>query len=96
MGRSKQPDQNAYITFPRVLTETELLAYIISNENKHPYHRNPTSINVNYFEQINLDNNFITEDSETSDNRPYTTSNISPEEHKKNSRRTQPQNITPV
>ena len=38
----------------------------------------PTSFNT-YFEQINLDNNFITEYSEKSDSRLYITSNISPE-----------------
>ena len=34
---------------------------------------------VSYFEQINLDHNFFVEHSETSDNRPYTTSNVLPE-----------------
>ena len=75
----EQQDQNAYINFPQVPTETELLPYIISNEYRRLHYRDPTSFNVNYFEQINLDNNFITERSETSYNRPYTTSNISPE-----------------
>ena len=32
--------------------------------------------NIKYFELINLDYNFILERSETSDSRPYTTSNI--------------------
>ena len=43
------------------------------------YSRDPTSFNTTYFEQITLDHNFITEYSETSDNRPFITSNIPPE-----------------
>ena len=75
----EQHYRQAYIHFPQILTETELLPYIIKNENRHLQYRDPTSFNTTYFEQINLDNNCITEFSETSDNRPYTTSNISPE-----------------
>ena len=51
----------------------------MKNEHKHLQYRDPTSFNTTYFEQINLDHNFITDCSETSDNRPYITSNISPE-----------------
>ena len=69
----------AYTHFPEILTETELLPYIIKNEHRHLQYKDPTSNTTTYFEQINLDKNFITEDSETSDNRPYITSNISPE-----------------
>ena len=75
----EQQDQQAYINFPQILTETELLPYIIKNENRHLQYRDPTSFNTTYFEQINLDDNFITEYSETSDNRPHIPSNISPE-----------------
>ena len=75
----EQQDQQAYISFPQILTETEILPYIIKNEYRHLQYRDPTSFNTTYCEQINLDNNFITEYSETSDNRPYITSNISPE-----------------
>ena len=75
----EQQDQQAYIHFPQTLTETELLPYIIKSEYRHLQYRDPTSSNTTYFEQINLYNNFITEYSETSDNRPYITSNISPE-----------------
>ena len=75
----EQQDQQAYIEFPQILTETELLPYIIKNEHRHIQYRDPTSFNTTYFEQINLDNNFITEYFETSDNRPYITSNLSPE-----------------
>ena len=38
-----------------------------------------TSFNTTYSEQINLDHTFLVEHSETSDNRPYIKSNISPE-----------------
>ena len=75
----EQQDQQAYIHFPLILTKTELLPYIIKNEYRHLQYRDPTSFNTTYFEQINLDHNFITEYSETSDNRPYITSNKSPE-----------------
>ena len=72
----EQQDQNAYISFPHVLTEPELLPFIISDRNKHVHYRDLTSINNNFFELINFDNNFILEHSETSDSRPYMTSNI--------------------
>ena len=75
----EQQDQQVYNNFPQILTETELLPYLIKNENRHLQYRDPTSFYTTYFEQINLDDNFITEYSETSDNRPYITSNISPE-----------------
>ena len=73
----EQQDQQAYIQFPQILTETELLSYIIKNEHRHLQYRDPTSFNTNHFEQINLYHNFITDYSETSDNRPYITSNTS-------------------
>ena len=41
----EQQDQQAYINFPQVLTETELLPYIIKNENKHLQYRDPISFN---------------------------------------------------
>ena len=75
----EQQDQQAYIHFPQILTQTELLRYIIKNEHRHLQYRDLTSFNTTYFEQINLDHNFITDHSETSDNRLYFTSNISPE-----------------
>ena len=67
----EQQDQNAYITFSQVSTETELLPYIISNQNKHLHYRDLTSFNTHYF-----DDNFILIHFETSDNKPYSTSNI--------------------
>ena len=76
----EQQDQQAYINFPQILTQTELLPYITKNENKQLQNRDLTSFNVTHFEQINVDHNFLVEHSETSDNRPCTTSDISPEE----------------
>ena len=75
----EQKDQQAYVNFPHILTHTELLPYIIQNENKHLHYRDLTSLNVTHLEQINLDSTFILEHSETSDNRPFTTSDTSHE-----------------
>ena len=75
----EQKDQQAYINFPQILTHTVLLPYIIKNENKHLQNRDLTSFNVTHFEQINLDQNFLVEHSETPDNRPFITSDTSPE-----------------
>ena len=75
----EQQDQQTNIHFPQILTETELLPYIIKIEYRHLQYRDPTSFNTTYFEQISLDHNFITEYYETSDNRPYITTDISPE-----------------
>ena len=70
----EQKDQNAYTNFPKALTDIELLPYIIDNKNKHLHYIDLTSLNVTHFEQINLDHNFVLEHSETSDSRPYITS----------------------
>ena len=75
----EQQDQQAHNNFPQVLTKTELLPYIIKNENKHLQYRDPTSLNITFFQQINLDLYCIADLFETSDNRPYFTSNIPPE-----------------
>ena len=75
----EQKDQQAYINFPQILTHLEFLPHIIKNENKHLHYRDPTSFNVTHFEQINLDHNFLLEHSETSANRPFITSDTSPE-----------------
>ena len=72
-----QKDQQAYFNFPQRLTHTELLPYIIKNEHKHLHYRDLTSFNVTRFEQIYLDHNFLLEHSETSDNRPFITSDTS-------------------
>ena len=73
----EQKNQQAHINFPQILTHIELLPYIIKNENKHLQYRDLTSFNVTHFEQINLDHNFLLEHSETSDNRPFITSETS-------------------
>ena len=75
----EQKDRQAYINLPQILTPIELLPSIIKNENKHLQYRDLTSFNVTHFEQINLDHNFLVEHSETSDNRPFTTSDTSHE-----------------
>ena len=75
----EQKDQQAYINFPQILTPTELLPYFVRNENKHLQYRDLTSFNVTHFEQIHLDHNVVVEHSETSDNRPFITSNTTPE-----------------
>ena len=75
----EQQDQQAYVNFPQILTETELLPYIIKNEYRHLQYRNIKLFNTTYFEQVNLDHHLITDYSETSDNRPYITTNVSPE-----------------
>ena len=64
----EQQDQNAYINFPQVLTETEVLPFIISNKNKHVHYRDITSFYTLCFELFNFDKNFILEHSETSNN----------------------------
>ena len=68
-----------YFPITQMLTETELLPYLIKNEKKHLQYRDPTPLNITFFQQINLDNNCITDYFETSVNRPYLTSTIPPE-----------------
>ena len=75
----EQQDQNAYIHFPQVLTELELLPYVRNEANKHLHYRDPTSLNISHLELIILDNQFLVENSEVSDNRPSTSTNINPE-----------------
>ena len=90
----EQKDQQAYLNFPQALTHIELLPYIINNQNKHLHYIDLTSLNVTHFEQINLDHNFVLEHSETSDNRPYTTSDTShTTTHKEQTSNTQPSYI---
>ena len=75
----EQQDQGAYINFPQVLSETELLAFIIKTTNKLVHYRDPLSINPTYFELINYNTNFILEHSETTDDCPYTNPNFTSE-----------------
>ena len=60
---------------PQVLTKVELLPFKVNNRNKHLLSGDLTSFNTQYCELVQFDNIFIVEHSETSDNRPYTTSN---------------------
>ena len=50
------------------------MPYIIDNKNKHLHYIDLTSLNTTHFEQINLDHKYVLEHSETSDSRPYITS----------------------
>ena len=72
----EQQDHDAYINFPEVLTEVERLPFIISTKNKHLRYGDLTSCSTHYFQLITLDDQFTKENSETSDNRPFTTANI--------------------
>ena len=72
----EQQDQDAYFNFPQVLTEIELLPLIFDIRDRYSHYRDRTSFNTNYSGLINSDNNFILEHSETSDSRPYVTSNV--------------------
>ena len=60
------------------LTEIELLPYVINEANKYLHYRDPTSFNISYLELINPDSQFLVENSEVSDNRPYTSTKITP------------------
>ena len=68
----EQKDQNAYIHFPQVLTETELLPFLIRNDFKHPYYKDLTTIPTSHLDSIELNSDFLLEQFETSDSRPYT------------------------
>ena len=75
----EQQDQQAYINFPQILTQTELLPYII-NMNRNIYNTGilPRLI-LHILNKKKLDHTFFVEQFETSDNRPFITSNISAE-----------------
>ena len=66
------------VNVPQLLTETELLPFIISNTNRLAQYKR-TSYNKNHFELINFGHSFQVEHSEISDSRPYTTSHILPQ-----------------
>ena len=44
----EQQDQQAYINFPQILTQTELLPYVNKNEHKHLQYRDPISFNTTH------------------------------------------------
>ena len=68
----EQKDQNAYIHFPQVLTETELLPFLIRNDFKHLYYKNFTTLHTSHLDSIEFNPDFLLEQSESSDSRPYT------------------------
>ena len=72
----EQQDQTAYNHFPQVLTEVELLPFIKKYQNKHRFYKDLTTFPTSDFEQMNLDEHFITEQPETTDNIPYTSSKV--------------------
>ena len=68
MGTSK--DQHAYVYFPHVLTDTELLPFIMKNDFKHSLYKDFTTFSTSHFEYIILNSHFVIKQSESSDNRP--------------------------
>ena len=75
----EQKDQNAYVNFPQILTQTELLPFMIRNDFKHHLFKNFTNFPLQFFQNIILNPDFIIQHSEISDNRPYM-SNITTED----------------
>ena len=68
----EQKDQNAYIHFPQVLTETKFLPFLIRNDFKHSYYKDFTTLHISQLASIELNPDFLLEQSETSDSQPYT------------------------
>ena len=68
----EQKDQNAYVNFPQVINDTELLPFIIRNDFKHPFYKIFTIFPISNIDSIILNSDFLIEQSETSDNKPYT------------------------
>ena len=68
----EQTNQHAYVNFPRVNTDTEILPFIIKIDFKHSLYKDFTTFSTSLFEYIILNPDFIMEQSET-DNRPYIT-----------------------
>ena len=66
----EEQDQAAFRNFPQTLTHTELLHFIIYEDNKHPFSIDPTQVHIPYFENISFDHYFRVEQFETSDSRP--------------------------
>ena len=68
----EQKDESAYVHFPQVLTQTDLLPFVIRNDFKHPFYKNFTTFRTSHLDSIELNSDFLMEQSETSDSRPYT------------------------
>ena len=67
----KQKDQNAYVNFPHVLISTELLPFVIGNDFRHSFYKDFTTFRTSHFDSSILNSDFLIEQSETSDSRPY-------------------------
>ena len=52
-----------------------MLLFVIDGKFKHPFYINPLELHIPYFDTIIFDDHFIVEQSETSDNRPYSSTN---------------------
>ena len=72
----EEQDQPASKNFPQALTHTELLPFIIQDGSKHLLYKDLTQLHMPYFEIISYDHTFYVEHSETSDSRPYVSSEI--------------------
>ena len=48
----EQKDQNAYINFPQVLNDTELLPFIIRQDFEHPFYKNFTTFPISHIDSI--------------------------------------------
>ena len=68
-----QQDQSAYTNFPQTFDKVHALPFVIRDDFIHPQYKNPLQFHIPYFDVITLDNDFMVELSETSDNRPYIT-----------------------
>ena len=55
----EEQDQPAFKIFPQTLTRTELLPFIILDEHKHLLYRDPTKVQITYFEVISYDTIFL-------------------------------------
>ena len=66
-----QQDQSALKAFPNHFTVDELLPFIISEQNEHPYFHKPQQITKQTLDYIRFDPLLITEYDLFADNRPY-------------------------
>ena len=57
----EQQDQDAHINVPQIITEVELLPFIIGNRNRHSHYRDPISFSTHYFELFKFIDDFIIE-----------------------------------
>ena len=62
--------QAASINFPQTSTNTELVPFIIKEENEHFLYTDSRKLQIPYFDILSFDLYFIIEHSETSNSRP--------------------------